>query len=110
MEPPRSKFTRPCATSMATFYPTRPSGMSFASRTVWFGVLTSDRSDTPAVVPAHMRNCASGAGTTGGYPLLRNFAKGLADRQHRVPDQARGLRCCLAGLHRFPWSRIADHL
>ena len=43
------------------------------------------------------------------HSLLRNFAKGLADRQHRVPDQAGILDAGLAVLDRFPIDGIADH-
>ena len=42
--------------------------------------------------------------------LFRNLAESLADRQHRVPDQARILDRRLAVLHRFAIDGIADHL
>src|ERR1700753_2666982 len=42
-------------------------------------------------------------------PLLRNLPKGLADREYRVPDQARILDAGLAMLARFPVDRIAGH-
>ena len=43
------------------------------------------------------------------FTLFRNFPERLADRQDRVPDQARILDRRLAVFHRFPVDGIADH-
>src|SRR5437667_10692901 len=87
MVAPKLKFTRPCGISMATSYPTKPSDTSFTSRTAWSGALTSGRT----------------------FQLIRNLAKGLADRQHGMPDQARILDRGLTMLHRLAVNWIADH-
>src|SRR5213079_3255442 len=87
MVAPRSRFTRSYGISMAPSYPTKPSGISFTSRTAWSGALTSGRT----------------------IQLIRNFAKGLADRQHGVADQARILDRSLPMFHRLAINRIADH-